>query len=302
MWDTNQNLLKNKVGLLALVLHCRMAAAWFSVWVATAWSSVRVATPWLHYLRALAWQKWPLGPFFFHYRSVFLTCTVTVVMATCEPHFVKANKVLSCIQEKFVAERHCSWMTTMKKKRFLHAAESEEAFTIQRMGHSPKSNLSEFVQEQRTVPLPVSMELIQAKMREMARDRGMSSYDFKANVRKPDFPSATKPRFLRSLLKNFILASCYYIALLAELPAEAHRQCQSNASWSGHAIASYHFREGLKTRCVSTTGNEKTRVTVMLSCMANDHELPLFVVFKPNTMLKGEDLPKNVIKRCHNKD
>lgn len=59
--------------------------------------------------------------------------------------------------------------------------------------------------------------------------------------------------------------------------------------------------KGSKQVCVRTTGNEKTRVTIMLSCTADGHKLPPYVVLKRKTLAKGEDLPRNVIMRCHEK-
>lgn len=58
---------------------------------------------------------------------------------------------------------------------------------------------------------------------------------------------------------------------------------------------------GSKQVRVRTTGNEKARVTVMLSCTADGHKHPPCVVFKCKTMPKGEEMPRNVFARCHKK-
>ena len=58
--------------------------------------------------------------------------------------------------------------------------------------------------------------------------------------------------------------------------------------------------KGSKTINVSSTGHEKDRFTVMLSCTADGRKLPPYVVFKRKTMPK-EKLPNGVIVRVHPK-
>ncbi|KAL1448368.1 hypothetical protein MTO96_044087, partial [Rhipicephalus appendiculatus] len=59
--------------------------------------------------------------------------------------------------------------------------------------------------------------------------------------------------------------------------------------------------KGSRQVTVRSTGNEKMRVSVMLSCTADGHKLPPYVVFKLKTLPKGEKFPRNIVIRCQDK-
>ena len=58
--------------------------------------------------------------------------------------------------------------------------------------------------------------------------------------------------------------------------------------------------KGVKSVNIVTTGHEKDRFTVMLSCTADGGKLPPYVIFKRKTLPKG-DFPKGVIVRAQEK-
>ena len=57
---------------------------------------------------------------------------------------------------------------------------------------------------------------------------------------------------------------------------------------------------GEKTVLINTTGHEKSRFTVVLSCLANGTKLKPMVIFKRKTMPK-EKFPPGVVVHCHEK-
>ncbi|EEC13216.1 POGO family transposase [Ixodes scapularis] len=59
--------------------------------------------------------------------------------------------------------------------------------------------------------------------------------------------------------------------------------------------------KGAKDVHLFTTGHEHTRFTAMLRCKADRWKLPLYIVFRRNTIPKGEVFPKKVIIRANEK-
>ena len=57
---------------------------------------------------------------------------------------------------------------------------------------------------------------------------------------------------------------------------------------------------GTKSVPIKTTGNEKTRITVMLFVLADGRKLPPYVILRRKTMPK-EELPKGLVFRCQSK-
>lgn len=57
-------------------------------------------------------------------------------------------------------------------------------------------------------------------------------------------------------------------------------------------------KKGEKTIHVKTTGHEKTRFTVVLTCLANGNKLPPMIVFKRKTLPKGAAFPSGVLVRA----
>uniref|UniRef100_A0A131XQ93 Putative pogo transposable element n=1 Tax=Hyalomma excavatum TaxID=257692 RepID=A0A131XQ93_9ACAR len=174
--------------------------------------------------------------------------------------------------------------------------------------------LTEFVREQRAAHLPVSMELMQVKARELAREKGMSSSDFKASkhwiyrymcragfsLRRRTSISQKLPEAFEELLVSFQRHVNSLRRSRNFQLGQIGNADQTPVYLDMPSPLTVH-EKGSKQVCVRTTGNEKTRVTVMLSCTADGHKHPPYVVFKRKTMPKGEELPKNVIVRCQDK-
>lgn len=51
---------------------------------------------------------------------------------------------------------------------------------------------------------------------------------------------------------------------------------------------------------IRTTGNEKTRITLMLACLADGHKLLPYIIFGRKTIAK-KTFPRNVVVRCQEK-
>lgn len=176
-----------------------------------------------------------------------------------------------------------------------------------------EKKVAEFVIEQRNRLLGVSVELIQWKARDVAREMGIPRENFKASrgwaqkfMRRNGF-SLRRTTSIRQKLP----ADCE--AKLVEFQRyvlDLRRSSQMPLGHIGNADQTPVFLDMPMSRTVSetgapqvrirTTGNEKTRLTVMLACLADGRKLPPYIIFRRKTIPK-ELFPRDVIVRCQEK-
>lgn len=176
-----------------------------------------------------------------------------------------------------------------------------------------EKKVAEFVIEQQNRLLGVSVELIQWKARDVAREMGIPRESFKASrgwaqkfMRRNGF-SLRRTTSIRQKLPSD------YEAKLLEFQRyviDLRRSSQMPLGHIGNADQTPVFLDMPMSRTVNetgapqvrirTTGNEKTRLTVMLACLADGHKLPPYIIFRRKTIPK-EPFPSNVIVRCQEK-
>lgn len=202
------------------------------------------------------------------------------------------------------------------RERIFQAAPTRKAFRGPKTGRFPEIevDLAEFVRQRRGQFLPVNAELVQIKARELAREAGVPRDTFKAS---------------RSWVQKFMRRAGFSLrrrtSICQKLPAEyeeklvefqryvikMRREKNYPLGQIGNADETPIFLDipagyvidqlGTKEVRVRTTGNEKTRVTVMLACTADGRKLPPFLIFKRKTLPKNETFPHRMHVRCNDK-
>lgn len=202
------------------------------------------------------------------------------------------------------------------RDRIFQAAPTRKAFRGPKNGRYPtiEKDLAEFVRKRRGQFLPVHAELVQLKARELAREAGVPRDTFKAS---------------RSWVQKFMRRAGFSLrrrtSICQKLPAEyeekllqfqryvlkMRRDRNYPIGQIGNADETPIFLDipagyvvdtrGTKEVRVRSTGNERTRVTVMLACMADGRKLPPFLIFKRKTLLKNETFPPRMHIRCNDK-
>ncbi|KAM7298547.1 Pogo transposable element with KRAB domain [Ixodes scapularis] len=171
-----------------------------------------------------------------------------------------------------------------------------------------EEELAAFIKDQRAQHLTVNIELLQQKARELVRGKGILPTDFKASKRwvsrfmtragfslrrrtsiSQKLPEQYEERHILSLRK----ATKFQLGQIGNTD-------QTPVNLDMPSAFTVH-EKGSRQVCVRTTGNEKTRVTVMLGCTADRRKLPPYVVFKRKTLPKNEKFPRSVIVRCQDK-
>ncbi|KAM7309619.1 tigger transposable element-derived protein 6-like [Ixodes scapularis] len=174
--------------------------------------------------------------------------------------------------------------------------------------------LTVFVRKQRAAHLAVNIELLQAKAREIARDKGIQRADFKASkhwvsrfMRRAGFSLRRRTSISQKLPESYeellVAFQKHVISLRKAVPFQLGQigNADQMPVYLDMPSALTVHQKGSRQVTVRSTGNEKTRVTVMLSCTADGRKLPPYVVFKRKTLPKGEKFPKNVVIRCQDK-
>ncbi|KAL1419890.1 hypothetical protein MTO96_004643 [Rhipicephalus appendiculatus] len=164
------------------------------------------------------------------------------------------------------------------------------------------------------IKLAVNIELLQAKAREIARDKGIEQAVFKASkhwvsrfMRRAGFSLRRRTSISQKLPESYeeLLVSFqrHVISLRKAVSFQLGQigNADQTPVYLDMPSALTVHEKGSRQVTVRSTGNEKTRVTVMLSCTADGHKLPPYVVFKRKTLPKGEKFPRNVVVRCQDK-
>lgn len=202
------------------------------------------------------------------------------------------------------------------RDHIFQAAPTRKAFRGPKTGRFPKieEDLAEFVRQRRSQFLPVNAEPVQIKAREFAHEAGVPRDSFKASrswVQKFMRPAGFSLRRRTSTCQKLPAEYEEKLVEFQRYVMKMRRQRQYPVGQIGNADetpiflyipAGYVIDElGTKEVRVRTTGNEKTRVTVMLACTADGHKLPPFLIFKRKTLPKNETFPPRMFIRCNDK-
>lgn len=228
-----------------------------------------------------------------------------------------AETIGNCAAERQFGVNERSIRGWRKQKQALFACSGQrKSFRGPKNGAFPEveRELTDFVREQRAAHLAVNIELLQAKAREIARDKGIQRADFKASkhwvsrfMRRAGFSLRRRTSISQKLPESYeellVAFQKHVISLRKAVPFQLGQigNADQTPVYLDMPSALTVHQKGSRQVIVRSTGNEKTRVTVMLSCTADGRKLPPYVVFKRKTLPKGEKFPKNVVVRCQDK-
>lgn len=202
-----------------------------------------------------------------------------------------------------------------QKEALFACAGTRRSFRGPKNGMVPEveASLSDFVKQQREQHLAVNIELLQEKARQIAKEKGIPRSDFKASrhwvarfMRRAGFSLRRRTSVSQKLPASYEELLISFQRHVLALRKSKHFQLgqignadQTPVYLDMPSAFTVHEKGARQVR-VRSTGNEKTRVTVMLSCTADGRKLPPYVVFKRKTLPK-DNFPKNVLVRCQEK-
>lgn len=170
-----------------------------------------------------------------------------------------------------------------------------------------------FVCEKRAEGMPISREILKLKGLEIATALDIPRTEFKAStgwcvrmMRRAGFSLRRRTSLAQRLPSDFseklIKFQQYVIRLRKQysyLLGQMGNADQTPVYFDMPSSVTVN-KKGAKSVIVKTTGNEKSRMTVMLCVLADGRKLPPYVVLRRKTMPK-ENLPRGVIFRCQEK-
>lgn len=203
-----------------------------------------------------------------------------------------------------------------EKEALFSCAATRKAFRGPRKGVFPEleSSLTDFITERRRNCLTVTTEIVQVKARELARARGIPTCEFKASrgwvqryMKRAGFSLRRRTSVAQKLPQDYEEKLCsfqrYVINLRKKYDFLLGQIGNADETPIFFDMPSNHTitKKGDRQVTIRTTGNEKSRITVMLACTADGRKLPPYVVLKRKTLPKNEIFPRGVIVRCQEK-
>lgn len=168
----------------------------------------------------------------------------------------------------------------------------------------------QWILEQREKGFPVSRRAIKVKALREARNRNIPQTDFKASygwcrrlMRRSGLSLRRRTTIAQKLPTEKLIQYQKHVIKLRKLhnyPLSAMGNADETPVYFDMPGATTVHSCGQKTVTIRTSGNEKLRVSVMLTALADGTKLPRFVILKRKTMPK-EDLPKGIFVRCNEK-
>lgn len=202
-----------------------------------------------------------------------------------------------------------------QKNELKNAATTRKSFGGPKVGRFDEVEkiLINFVREKRADGLPISREVMRFKALEIATSLNIPRGDFSAStgwcvrmmkragfsLRRRTSLAQRLPAFYDEKLIKFqryvISLRKKYSYLLGQMgnadQTPVYFDMPSNTTVN---------KKGAKSVLIKSTGNEKARITVMLSVLADGRKLPPYVVLRRKTMPK-EKLPPGIVYRCQEK-
>ena len=175
------------------------------------------------------------------------------------------------------------------------------------------NQIAQYIDEMRSQGYPVTREVICMKAVEIAKNLKIPEGSFKASI-----------GWCRRMMKRFDLSLRRRTTLAQKLPRDFEEKLLSfqrhiislrkKYNYALHVICNadqtpVYFdmptnvtvnKKGEKSVLIRTTGNEKSRITVMLAVLADGTKLPPYIIIKRKTMPK-EHLPPGIIVRVQEK-
>ena len=174
-----------------------------------------------------------------------------------------------------------------------------------------ESDLKEWIVEQRNNGFTVTQNVISLKARTMAAEINMPKFTGGISwctrfLRRNDFVLRQKTKIAQKLPKRLVekVTQSHSFVIKMRKRKNYDIACIGNMDetpvWFDMPSSRTISEKGKETVFIKTTGHEKTRFTVVFSCMADGTPLKPMVIFKRRTIPKG-NFPTNVVLHVHPK-
>ena len=171
-----------------------------------------------------------------------------------------------------------------------------------------------FIDEKRNNGLGVSRSLIRLEGLRVARELGIPETEFKASpgwctrfMKRNGYSIRARTKIAQKLPKEYAdkITSFQRYVIRQRLRAQYPLNCIGNMDETPvnmDMVANTTVDKiGTKSVMLKTTGHEKCRYTVVLSCMADGSKLMPMLIFKRKTLPKKINWPKGVVVHVHPK-
>uniref|UniRef100_A0A671NPD7 HTH CENPB-type domain-containing protein n=1 Tax=Sinocyclocheilus anshuiensis TaxID=1608454 RepID=A0A671NPD7_9TELE len=161
--------------------------------------------------------------------------------------------------------------------------------------------------KKRNEGLSITRAVIQLKALEIAKELGIPPTEFKASLgwcrrmmRRNGFSLRRRKSLAQRLPSDFmekLLSFQHYVIGLRKkhsYPLDQMGNADQRPVFFDMPTSATIHKKGEKSVIVKSTGNEKSRVTVMLACLADGTKLPPYVILKSKTVPK-EGIPTGII-------
>uniref|UniRef100_A0A672HC27 HTH CENPB-type domain-containing protein n=1 Tax=Salarias fasciatus TaxID=181472 RepID=A0A672HC27_SALFA len=170
----------------------------------------------------------------------------------------------------------------------------QNANTMRKAFRGPKSGLfreidrrvSEYVSEKRNEGMPITRAVIQLKALEIANELKIPPTEFKASL-----------GWCKRMMRRNGLALRRKTSLAQRLPSDFREKLLSYQRYVLGLRKKHHYP---LDQMGNTDQTPKSRITVMLTCLADGTKLPLYVVLRRKTIPK-EPMPPGIIVRAQEK-
>ncbi|KAJ8362613.1 hypothetical protein AAFF_G00365470 [Aldrovandia affinis] len=171
----------------------------------------------------------------------------------------------------------------------------------------------EYVTEKRNDGMPITRAVIQLKALEIAKDLNIPPTEFKASfgwcrrmMRRNGLSLRRRTSLAQRLPSDFrekLLSYQRYVIKLRKkhsYPLDQMGNADQTPVFFDMPTSVTVHKKGDKSVIVRSTGNEKSRVTLMLACLADGTKLPPYLILKRKTVPK-EAMPAGIIVRAQAK-
>ena len=226
----------------------------------------------------------------------------------------KAESSNNCQAAKTFGVTECNVRRWRAEKQRLKDANSQrKSFRGPQSGRfiEVDRRVFEYVREKRSEGMPITRAVIQFKALEIARELNITG--FKASLgwcrrmmRRNGLSLRRRTSLAQRLPSDFgekLLSFQRFVINLRKkhsYPLDQIGNADQTPVYFDMPTSVTVNRKGEKSVLVKSTGNEKSRVTVMLTCLADGSKLPPYVILKRKTVPK-DPMPAGIIVRAQEK-
>uniref|UniRef100_A0A3Q1GUX3 Pogo transposable element derived with KRAB domain n=1 Tax=Acanthochromis polyacanthus TaxID=80966 RepID=A0A3Q1GUX3_9TELE len=202
-----------------------------------------------------------------------------------------------------------------QKQRLKNANTMRKAFRGPKSGRFKEIDrkVCEYITEKRNDGMPITRAVIQLKAREIANELNIPPTEFNASLgwckrmmRRNGLASRRRTGLAQRLPSDFrekLLSYQRYVLGLRkkhDYPLDQMGNADQTPVYFDMPSSVTVEKKREKSVLVKSTGNEKSRITVMLTCLADGTKLPPYVILRRKTIPK-EPTPPGIIVRAQEK-